>query len=126
MKNATKFSSALAGCLLFAALLFTNVTTAQSVMGISTDKSVHPHLAKFHFDILISNCYYSGTTLTVQIANPELYHFYWEIDGGVGGRGITTASCVCGNIATVRVIRNRDGMQVVRTVNLPNSCPAVK
>lgn len=118
MKNATNFNTALSACMLFAALLFTNVATAQT----TRSSSVRPQPTKFHFDILVSNCYYGGTTLTVNIANPELYRFYWEIDGGEGGRGITTASCICGEIATVRVIRNRDGMQEVRSVNLPNSC----
>jgi hypothetical protein len=119
MKNAINFKLVLAASLFFAAFFCSNHATAQTVSG----RSEHREPTKFQFDILVSNCYAGGTTLMVNIANPELYRFYWEIDGAEGGRGITTATCICGEIATVRVIRNRDGIQVVRSVNLPESCP---
>ncbi len=118
MKYATRLNAALTACLLFAAVFSANLATAQTVIGSRS----YPELPRFQFDILVSNCYNGGSTLTVHIAKPELYWFYWEIDGAEGGRGITTATCVCGEVATVRVIRKRDGAQVVRRVSLPNSC----
>lgn len=119
MKNAINFRSAFTACLLFATFLCANVATAQTFRNGRTQVQS----GKFNFDILVSNCYIGGTTLTVNIENPERYRFYWEIDGAEGGRGIMTASCICGEIATVRVIRNSDGAMEVRSVRLPESCP---
>ena len=73
----------------------------------------------FYFALITSHCIAGGIGLTVDIENPSEYAFLWEVNGNHGGHEISTLPCLCGDSATVHVMRLADGVSISKSVALP-------
>lgn len=73
----------------------------------------------FHFALITSHCIAGGIGLSVDIENPSEYAFLWEVNGNYGEHDISTSSCLCGDSATVHIMRLADGVSVSKSVALP-------
>jgi len=81
------------------------------------EKAVVKMHQKFSFDIIAAPCYIGGTSLKVQVQQPEKYAFRWEVNGTPVGNHLNI-ECACGEYAKVQVKRLADVQQVTRTVKL--------
>lgn len=79
----------------------------------------------FNFNLIASHCIAGGVGLSVDIENPSEYAFLWEINGGHGGHDMSTLTCLCGDSATVYIMRLADGVSISKSIALP-PCGAEK
>ncbi len=102
-------------------VLFTNNSSAQSMTKQPfAQKNMNKINKGFYFDIKSVTCFAGGTSLYVSIDKSNNYAFLWEIDGSHGGHQMNQ-ECISGQYAKLRVMRLSDGLQMTRTVRLPNS-----
>lgn len=55
-------------------------------------------------------CFNGGTSLWVNMPNPEQYEYRWEVNGAEGGRAYQTQRCRCITQAKVKVTRISDNL----------------
>lgn len=76
----------------------------------------------FEVSIGVTHCINGGSLLSVEMPNPELYGYLWDVNGYHGGHHNETLNCQCVETATVRVTRLADGLRVSKSIELTNSC----
>ncbi len=76
----------------------------------------------FEVSIDVVHCVNGGNLLSVEMPNPELYGYLWEVNEQASGHHTETSGCQCVENATVRVTRLADGLRVSKFIELTASC----
>ena len=89
--------------------------------GITPDDAEPETDNTFDFEMIISQCFNSGTSAEIMTTLDGLsYAYLWEVDGKPAGH-YRKIECACGQKATVRVTRLSDGEERTKQVPL-QSC----
>lgn len=80
----------------------------------ATDRAV-----PFEFSIQKTPCLVEKIQVSVDIENPNLYGFLWQVDGNKEGHLQKLEGCRCGTSATVTVTRFSDGSRIKKSIMLP-------